>query len=68
MSSIPKKKKQLLSFINRMAEYHFNDIEDLFFLNKFIQEENEYVLSCYAVFDSDKDHENLINSLQRILD
>lgn len=37
-------------------------------LNKLIQEENEFVLSCFDVFDSDKDHENLIDSLQRILD
>ena len=68
MSPIPKNKKQLLSFVNSMAEYHFTDKEDLDLLNKLIQEENEFVLSCFAVFDSDKDHENLIDSLQRILD
>ena len=37
-------------------------------LNKLIQEENEHVLSVFDVFDSDKDHENLIDSLKRILD
>jgi hypothetical protein len=37
-------------------------------LNKLIQEENEFILSSFEVFESDKDHENLIDSLTRILD
>jgi hypothetical protein len=36
-------------------------------LNQLILEENEFVLSCFEVFDSDRDYENLIDSLQRIL-
>jgi len=63
MSPIPKNKKQLLQFVNSMAQYHFSDKEDLDMLNKLIQEENEFVLSCFDVFDSDKDYENLIDSL-----
>lgn len=68
MSPIPKNKKQLLSFVNSLTRYHFKDKEDIDMLNRLIQEENEFVLSCFDVFDSDKDHENLIDSLQRILD
>mmetsp|Transcript_2351 Transcript_2351/g.3551 ORF Transcript_2351/g.3551 Transcript_2351/m.3551 type:complete len:86 (+) Transcript_2351:1380-1637(+) len=68
MSPIPKNKKQLLQFINSLSIYHFNDKEDIDLLNKLIQEENEFVLSCFDVFDSDKDHDNLIDSLQRILE
>jgi hypothetical protein len=67
MSPIPKTKKQLLQFVNSLTNYHFGDKEDIELLNKLIQEENEFVLSCFEVFDSDKDHENLIDSLQRIL-
>ena len=37
-------------------------------LNKLIQEENEFILSCFDVFESDKDHDNLIDSLKRILE
>ncbi len=68
MSPIPKNKKQLLQFVNSLTRYHFTEKEDVELLNKLIQEENEFVLSCFDVFDSDKDHENLIDSLQRILD
>lgn len=67
MSPIPKNKKQLLQFVNSLTIYHFADKDDIELLNKLIQEENEFVLSCFDVFDSDKDHENLIDSLQRIL-
>ena len=54
--------------MNSLTRYHFTEKEDVELLNKLIQEENEFVLSCFDVFDSDKDHENLIDSLQRILD
>lgn len=54
--------------MNSLTRYHFTEKEDIELLNKLIQEENEFVLSCFDVFDSDKDHENLIDSLSRILD
>jgi len=53
--------------VNSLAKYHFHDPEDIALLNKLIQEENEFVLSSFDVFESDKDHENLIDSLSRIL-
>lgn len=49
--------------MNSLTRYHFTEKEDIELLNKLIQEENEFVLSCFDVFDSDKDHENLIDSL-----
>lgn len=67
-SPIPKNKKQLLQFVNSLTKYHFKDKDDIELLNRLVAEENEFVLSCFDVFDSDKDHENLIDSLQRILD
>lgn len=68
LSPIPKNKKQLLQFVNSLTKYHFKDREDVELLNRLINEENEFVLSCFEVFDSDKDHENLIDSLYRIID
>lgn len=67
-SPVPKNKKQLLQFVDSLTKYHFNEKEDRDLLSKLIQEENEFVLSCFDVFDSDKDHENLIDSLKRILE
>lgn len=43
--------------------YHFSNKDDIELLNRLIQEENEFVLQCFDAFDSDKDHENLINRL-----
>ncbi len=33
-----------------------------------MHDENEFILSTFDVFDSDQDHENLIDSLQRIIE
>jgi hypothetical protein len=52
-----------VQFLNSLTNYHFADKEDIDLLNRLIQEENEFILSCFDVFDSDKDHENLIDSL-----
>eukprot|EP00347_Sterkiella_histriomuscorum_P013336 403365107 len=67
-SPLPKKKNQLLNYVNSLARYHFNDPDDVQLLNKLIHEENEFILSCFDVFESDKDHDNLIDSLHRILE
>ena len=37
-------------------------------LNKLIHEENEFVMSAFDVFEADKDTENLVDSLFRILE
>lgn len=65
---MPRKKNQLLQYVNSLARFHFSDPDDIQLLNKLIQEENEFILSCFDVFESDKDHDNLIDSLKRILD
>lgn len=33
-----------------------------------IEDQNEFVLSAFDVYSSDQDHENLIDSLRRIVD
>mmetsp|Transcript_38717 Transcript_38717/g.37062 ORF Transcript_38717/g.37062 Transcript_38717/m.37062 type:complete len:214 (+) Transcript_38717:958-1599(+) len=67
-SPLPKRKGALFNYMTSLARYHFTDPDDLQLLNKLIQEENEFVLSCFDVFESDKDHDNLIDSLNRILE
>ena len=54
--------------MNSLTRYHFNDKVDFDILNKLVQEENEFILFCFEVFESDKDMDNLVDSLQRILD
>ena len=55
--------------MNSLARYHLGgDPDDVQLLNKLVQEENEFILSCFDVFESDKDHDNLIDSLRRILE
>lgn len=58
----------MLNYVNSLTRYHFNDPDDIQLLNKLIHEENEFILSCFDVFESDKDHDNLIDSLNRILE
>ena len=54
--------------MNSLTRYHFKDQEDIQVLQKLIHDENEFMLSAFDVFESDKDHENLIDSLSRILE
>lgn len=37
-------------------------------LKKMIEDQNEFVLSAFDVYSSDQDHENLIDSLNRIIE
>ena len=67
-SPLPRRKNQFSSYLNSLASFHFTDPDDIALLNKLIQEENEFVLSSFDVFESDKDHENLIDSLTRIIE
>jgi hypothetical protein len=57
-----------MTYVNSLARYHFSDPDDIQLLQKLIHDENEFVLSTFDVFDSDQDHENLIDSLQRIIE
>ena len=57
-----------MTYVNSLARYYFSDPEDIKLMQMLIQEENEFILSTFDVFDSDQDHENLIDSLQRIIE
>lgn len=53
--------------MNVLARNYFKDPDDVQLLHKLIQDENEMILSVFDVYESDNNHENLIDSLQRIL-
>lgn len=65
---LKNKKHQLQAYLNSITRSAFRSKEDQEILQRLIQEENGYVLSCFDVFDSDKDQESLIDSLQRIVE
>ena len=54
--------------INMLARHHFRDPDDVQLLTKLVHDENELILAVFDVYESDNNHENLIDSLQRILD
>jgi hypothetical protein len=56
-----------MNYVNSLAEYYFRDTQDVKLLQKLIQEEDAFIMPIFEVFESDRDHENLIDSLQRIL-
>lgn len=62
-SPLPKRKQELINYVNSLTRYHFKDQDDIHLLQKLIHDENEFMLSAFDVFESDKDHENLIDSL-----
>ena len=51
-----------------LARCHFTDPDDVQLLQKLIHDENELILAVFDVYESDNNHENLIDSLRRILD
>jgi hypothetical protein len=66
-SPLPIRKHKLMNYVNSLAEYYFRDPNDVKLLQKLIQEEDVFIMPIFEVFESDRDHENLIDSLQRIL-
>jgi hypothetical protein len=42
-----------MTYVNSLARYYFTDPEDIQLLQMLIQEENEFILSTFDVFDSD---------------
>ena len=67
-SPLPKRKQELMNQVNMLARYHFRDPDDVHMLTKLIHDENELILAVFDVYESDNNHENLIDSLQRILE
>lgn len=67
-SPLPKRKQDLMNQVNMLARFYFKDPDDVQLLQKLIQDENDMILAVFDVYESDNNHENLIDSLQRILE
>jgi len=68
-SPFPRRKaNSQLNFINQLARTYFQDPDDIAMLNKLVHEENEFIVSVFDVYEADKDTENLVDSLFRILE
>ena len=49
--------------VNMLARNYFKDPDDVQLLQKLIQDENDLILAVFDVYESDNNHENLIDSL-----
>jgi hypothetical protein len=64
---LKNKKSQLQAYLKTLTRIAFRSKEEQQILQRLVDEENDHVLSCFDVFDSDKDQDSLIDSLQRII-
>jgi hypothetical protein len=66
LSPLPRK-DSLLGFVNSIARTYMRGKEDIALLQRLVERENEFVLSAFEVFKSDKDQENFLDTLHRIV-
>ena len=64
-SSPMPRKHELLLLVNSLVKAHIPSEQDIELLNTLIAQENEFVFSAFDVFESDKDQEELLDSLLR---
>ncbi|CAG9330206.1 unnamed protein product [Blepharisma stoltei] len=65
-SPIPRK-KELHLLVESLVKANLPSKEDIDILNNLIADENEFVFSAFDVFESDRDQEELIDSLLRAI-
>ena len=65
-SPFPKKDK-LINYVNSLATIYIQDKEDVEILQRLIMKEDEFVMAAFDLFESDKDQENLLDTLIRIV-
>ena len=53
--------------MNQIIRFYFQDPNDIALINRLLSEQNEFVLSCIDVYESDRDQENLVENLVRIV-
>ena len=61
------KKDELIKMVNSLVRKRLRDDNDLLLLNKLILDEDELVYSSFDVFESDRDEEDLLDTLVRIV-
>lgn len=59
------KKDELMILVNTVVKNQIPDVEDIETITKLIGEENEFVFAAFDVFVSDRDEEELLDSLVR---
>lgn len=65
-SPLPKK-DELIKLVNTLVRRRLKDDNDLLLLNKLILEGDELVYSTFEVFEADRDEEDLLDTLIRIV-
>lgn len=65
-SAIPKK-DPLMNYIESLIDFYIQNPEEKSMIYRLVRDENEYILAAFDVFKSDKDQENLLDTLQRII-
>jgi hypothetical protein len=66
-SSPMPRKNEILMLVNSVVKESLTDPEDMEILNRLISEENEFVFSAFDMFQSDRDTEDLLDSLNRVI-
>jgi hypothetical protein len=66
MSPLPKK-DTIMNYLNFFAVNYIKEKEDMSLLLKLVEDENEFVMAAFDVFESDMDNENLVDTLKRIV-
>ena len=66
MSPLPKK-DTIVNYLNYFAINYIKEKEDMALLLKLVEDENEFVMASFDVFESDMDNENLLDTLKRIV-
>ena len=59
------KKDELMLLVNTVIKDQIEDADDLQILKKLIVDENEFVFAAFDVFVSDRDEEDLLDTLSR---
>lgn len=66
MSPFPRKDK-LMNLVNSLAVFYFKNKEEVELLQKLIEKEDEFVMAAFDLFEADRDQENLLDTLIRIV-
>ena len=61
------KRGHLINYVDSLIAFYIRDKEDVELLRKLIAKDDEYVMSAIDLFASDKDQENLLDTLIRII-
>ena len=65
-SPLPKK-GELIRVVNTLVKNKLDDVKDIKLLNQLILEGHELLYSTFEVFESDRDEEDFLDTLLRII-